>query len=380
MATLAVARGGQRQAHRSSRAQVVARAAVSIVAGLMVGAAGWFPFGGSLAVGLGIIAAILAMVSGQHAHRFATSADLREASAAGIVVGSMVGLTFGVLERVLEQGYVGGLRWGLTWGSTAGIAAGIGTLLKGRRGDGPAQGTRWSLRKGWAAASVTGAAAALIGVLEGRSAFGLSFGFIFGVTCGIAVVTLAGLEGVPGDPSAGARPLVVLARDRSAALSLALVTGVGACIAAGILADAVAYSTLSPQGGALSWAVPDSPLAGVGPDFEAQAALAFALGIATSTGLAIGAGFGLVVGGFGPAWPGWLIARGWLALRGCLPWSLMSFLADAHKRGVLRQAGTVYQFRHIDLQHRLAKDLLPLTAEGHTQDNATLSEVIGHYL
>jgi hypothetical protein len=38
-----------------------------------------------------------------------------------------------------------------------------------------------------------------------------------------------------------------------------------------------------------------------------------------------------------------------------LPRSLMSFLADAHERGVLRQAGAVYQFRRIELQHRLAK-------------------------
>ena len=45
---------------------------------------------------------------------------------------------------------------------------------------------------------------------------------------------------------------------------------------------------------------------------------------------------------------------GWLAFRHRLPWSLMGFLADAHQRGVLRQVGVVYQFRHIDLQHRLA--------------------------
>jgi hypothetical protein len=32
----------------------------------------------------------------------------------------------------------------------------------------------------------------------------------------------------------------------------------------------------------------------------------------------------------------------------------MSFLADAHQRGVLRQAGAVYQFRHVELQRRLA--------------------------
>jgi hypothetical protein len=54
---------------------------------------------------------------------------------------------------------------------------------------------------------------------------------------------------------------------------------------------------------------------------------------------------------------GWLpyaMAHIWLALRHRLPWPLMAFLADAHHRGVLRQAGAVYQFRHIELQHRLA--------------------------
>jgi hypothetical protein len=49
-----------------------------------------------------------------------------------------------------------------------------------------------------------------------------------------------------------------------------------------------------------------------------------------------------------------MLARTQLAMRRRLPWSLMDFLADAHQRGVLRQAGAVYQFRHIDLQHRLA--------------------------
>ena len=54
------------------------------------------------------------------------------------------------------------------------------------------------------------------------------------------------------------------------------------------------------------------------------------------------------------AWPSYVLVREWLVLHRRLPWSLMDFLADAHQRGVLRQAGSVYQFRHIDLQHRLA--------------------------
>ncbi|MFE7776978.1 hypothetical protein ACFU5O_24410 [Streptomyces sp. NPDC057445] len=50
------------------------------------------------------------------------------------------------------------------------------------------------------------------------------------------------------------------------------------------------------------------------------------------------------------------LVRVYVTLRQRLPWSLMAFLADAHKRrGVLRQVGAVYQFRHIDLQNRLAE-------------------------
>jgi len=53
-------------------------------------------------------------------------------------------------------------------------------------------------------------------------------------------------------------------------------------------------------------------------------------------------------------WLSYELSRLWLALSGQVPGSLMAFLGDAHKRGVLRQAGAVYQFRHLELQHRLA--------------------------
>lgn len=61
-----------------------------------------------------------------------------------------------------------------------------------------------------------------------------------------------------------------------------------------------------------------------------------------------------VLGSPEAAWPTYGIARVWLALRRQLPWQFMTFLADAHRRGFLRQAGAVCQFRHIELQHRLA--------------------------
>ncbi|GAA2813222.1 NACHT domain-containing protein [Crossiella cryophila] len=79
--------------------------------------------------------------------------------------------------------------------------------------------------------------------------------------------------------------------------------------------------------------------------------LPFALAVGTSTGLS--AAFGYVLSA--TAWGQWLaLSRVWLPLTGRLPWSLPAFLADARQRGVLRQAGSAYQFRHARCQDHLA--------------------------
>lgn len=62
------------------------------------------------------------------------------------------------------------------------------------------------------------------------------------------------------------------------------------------------------------------------------------------------------------AWTRFLIARFLLAVRGHLPWRLMGFLADARDRGLLRQSGGSYQFRHIRLQEQLARNAPASTA------------------
>jgi hypothetical protein len=129
------------------------------------------------------------------------------------------------------------------------------------------------------------------------------------------VASGAGLEGVPGDLEEAASPRAVLARDRRAALLLMLAAGVAAGYLVGAMAGAGATA-----------------------------------GIAA----AAGAGVGIGLSARQTAWPSYLLTMGWLALGHRLPRSLMGFLADAHQRGVLRQAGAVYQFRHIELQHRLA--------------------------
>jgi hypothetical protein len=64
------------------------------------------------------------------------------------------------------------------------------------------------------------------------------------------------------------------------------------------------------------------------------------------------------------AW-GWLLtARLWLCGTGRLPWRVMAFLEEAHKRGVLRQVGAVYQFRHVRLQEQLALGRRPVHDPG----------------
>jgi hypothetical protein len=50
----------------------------------------------------------------------------------------------------------------------------------------------------------------------------------------------------------------------------------------------------------------------------------------------------------------WVVTRVGLALTGRLPWAAMAFLREAHRAGVLRRVGGVYQFRHVRLRDRLA--------------------------
>ncbi|WP_243866635.1 AfsR/SARP family transcriptional regulator [Actinophytocola oryzae] len=80
-----------------------------------------------------------------------------------------------------------------------------------------------------------------------------------------------------------------------------------------------------------------------------------AIGVGTTFGLAVGLTVCL-----SRAWGTFAVTRLWLAMRGGLPVRLMGFLNDAHRRGVLRQVGAVYQFRHARLQDRLADDRPPL--------------------
>jgi len=252
----------------------------------------------------------------------------------GLVFGLTTGLAAGLVAWVMG-GLVAGLVAGLVIGSAGGLlignAGGLGSA------EAPARGTQLTVRETVSDLFllVLLLPCILIGLIPVVLALGIAFGVLFGLAFGhaggIAAGLMAGLavplitvskDNVPGDFAGISSPRAVLARDRLVALGLMLAGAfVGGLI--GGLIGGLGVHTGRLTGGLIAGLVG---------------------GIVAWWGVSV----------IKTAWPSYVFAKGWLALRHRLPWRLMNFLADAHKRGILRQEGGVYQFRHIELQHRLA--------------------------
>jgi NACHT domain len=87
---------------------------------------------------------------------------------------------------------------------------------------------------------------------------------------------------------------------------------------------------------------------------ELLAPLAKPLAVTNTGSIVVGLTIGFAGGIVLRAW-GWLaIARVWLSVTRRTPWSVLSFLANAHGREALRQVGGIYQFRHALLRDQLA--------------------------
>ncbi|MFG3409297.1 helix-turn-helix domain-containing protein [Streptomyces sp. NPDC048142] len=174
------------------------------------------------------------------------------------------------------------------------------------------------------------------GVLRGVLINMLVFALIFGLSAGLVFGLLATFE-APMDITAAATPLRLLSANRATAghqlLVLMPAVTLGVCLC-GFLVVGLFQDLLGP----LVWRLADAVLLGaVG-----------GLGGASSYVLAF------------TAWGQWLtLSRVWLPLTGRLPWNTVVFLEDAYRRGVLRQTGAVYQFRHIRLQRHLAQSYRP---------------------
>lgn len=246
-----------------------------------------------------------------------------------LVVSFAVWLSFG-LARGMPAGFVFGLAGGMAFGLRIGLIVGhlgvlIGLLLDRRMG--PPQpavlGLRRNLRRaarGLLYAVGVGSIGGLcVGLISGV-AIGAGTGLVTGLAVGLATA-LATLVNQPIDTARAVDPVSALRADRLTVLVLGSTGGVLFGAAYGV-------------GNAMS------PLLVV-----------LSMGIFAAVGM-----FALAVGS---AWGEFCLARTWFALRGDLPWMLFSFIQDAHQRGLLRQTGVAYQFRHTRLQDRLADTAQP---------------------
>lgn len=171
---------------------------------------------------------------------------------------------------------------------------------------------------------------------------GLVFGCAFGLGGALAFALAFGLE-VPADAADVVSPAESLAQDRRNTIRKMLAVGAAVLIVV-LVAVVIDVLTLG-------------------------LAEAIQQGLEDTLGLGLVA---VVVVGFvsvrpTSAWIYWLVlVRGWLPLTGRLPWRVQAFLTDAYQRGVLRQTGAVYQFRHARLQDHLTTGLRT-EATPHTQ-------------
>ncbi|TDU05965.1 transcriptional regulator with XRE-family HTH domain [Streptomyces sp. 846.5] len=169
-------------------------------------------------------------------------------------------------------------------------------------------------------------------VLQGTLINMLAFGLIFGSAAGLVFGLTAALE-APLDVASAATPIGLLSTNRATVGRQVLVL-VPALTLAIALGGRLFVDLFQGLLGPMNWNLSD--------------------------GFFIGA-----VGGLGgvfsyalsfTAWGQWVVLSGiWLPLTGKLPWNTVAFLDDAYHRGVLRQTGAVYQFRHLRLQHHLGR-------------------------
>ncbi|MFG1670574.1 NACHT domain-containing protein [Streptomyces sp. Y7] len=265
--------------------------------------------------------------------------------------------------RLPATGFVAAICYGLCFGNACGTVSallyGIAAAAVGRDGVGtdPACPVarvrwRWSARgvcRGLLGGLLLGGSILLEGlladVLSGGSTrmylapadpvaagwAALQVGAVFAVAC----LLLNGLRTVPVDLGAGVDGRALLVNDRRT---------LGTCVLTAVVVGAVVIGT---QG----WCATVWGSTGVwGATTDGNGQWAYVVGLVPSllTGLAIGIRQS--------AWPRYAVARCYLALRAGAPFDVVAFLTDAHEhRGVLRRTGAVYQFRHIELQHRLAE-------------------------
>jgi hypothetical protein len=236
--------------------------------------------------------------------------------------------------RGAASAYLRRLAAGAVVGAAFALAVGLGVfgILLSGLACGLALGSQVWLHKPTVIATIPSPGEVLRSDRVATLAFGLAVALAFGTVGGLTV-------GYAGDP-------LVEIPSQAASLAVAALMG----LAAGALLGGLSYG----RAGVIAFAL------------SVTAAGALANGPVHVSGLGLGLSYGITFGcGVAAvtilprAWGAYMLGRGWLALRGGLPWRFTDFLTDAHRRGVLRQSGGIYQFRHARVQQRLAQTHQP---------------------
>ncbi|MEO3812955.1 NACHT domain-containing protein [Sphaerisporangium sp. B11E5] len=234
-----------------------------------------------------------------------------------------------------------------------------------------------------------GLGAGIVGQISIMVTLPVAFGAGFGVWTAIR----KGFTDTPGRVSIQLRGrLLDLARQLTPVLLAKVMLGVVGVAGASLVAEAEpwvavqvalwAALTLTPGFVLIEWMQQPTPVTAPVTPYQAwRASRTLAILCAVVPGLTAGLVAGLVIGlESGPwsgiragvlsgvfagltfgltmvhhsAWPAYETTARHLAARGECPRNLMRFLDDAHRVGLLRVVGPVYQFRHADLQDHLA--------------------------
>ncbi|WP_411129051.1 NACHT domain-containing protein [Streptomyces sp. x-19] len=229
----------------------------------------------------------------------------------------------------------------LTLAIETAVARLLAATIRFRPRQAPVTAMAWAWR--WRAVAFGIGLGLAVGIPIGN-VYGWFGGVIWGFGTGIVLWSLSGWGVVRADLSAAVHATALLEQDRRVFWRFVQVISAAGAALGTLLGMVPAFLR------ALTYPPPANTLD--------SGHLMFGAGIGLGVGLLFAPALALVVAFSRTAWGETALTRRYLARRRNglrLPRDLMAFLADAHEhRGVLRQIGPAYQFRHIDLQRRLA--------------------------
>jgi len=285
----------------------------------------------------------------------------------GLIVGPLLGVAAGLAVTV-KAGFTAGLASGVAFGIATGVLAGITCAreqpdprtvhfvinwerLTKRLPRCLVFGLAVGVTFGYATGRHGGLIAAVIAAVivgptaawAARKAFGFWPGLTAGITAALAIGLAAGLaSGHP--PALIAGPIA------------GLVFMIGSWVWIAAYEPAPSKTAVSPQS-----LLRDDRRGCIVVGITAGSAFGVIFGLAL--GLRIGViavvALTIVVTLVVSLWGTFMVARVWLAAKCGLPLNIMGFLYEAHERGVLRQEGPHYRFRHRLLHERLAGKPMP---------------------